>query len=61
MIQKNYPKTKLELDETKRKYKWGRYGIGKYVYQKEEAAELETTIRGYIAEFFPKAEIQYFT
>jgi spore photoproduct lyase len=51
----------LELDETKRKYKWGRYGIGKYVYQNEEAAELETTIRGYIAEFFPKAEIQYFT
>lgn len=61
VIQKNYPKTKLELDETKRKYKWGRYGIGKYVYQKDEAAELETTIRGYIAEFFPKAEIQYFT
>jgi spore photoproduct lyase len=61
VIQKNYPKTKLELDETKRKYKWGRYGIGKYVYQNEEAAELETTIRGYIAEFFPKAEIQYFT
>ncbi|MBT2665438.1 spore photoproduct lyase [Bacillus sp. ISL-4] len=61
VIQKNYPKTKLELDETKRKYKWGRYGIGKYVYQKEEAAELEMTIRGYIAEFFPKAEIQYFT
>ncbi|MFJ7510050.1 spore photoproduct lyase [Peribacillus simplex] len=61
VIQKNYPKTKLELDETKRKYKWGRYGIGKYVYQNEEAAELETTIRGHIAEFFPKAEIQYFT
>lgn len=61
MIQKNYPKTKLELDETKRKYKWGRYGIGKYVYQTEEAAELESTIRGYIAKFFPKSEIQYFT
>ncbi|MEJ9228957.1 spore photoproduct lyase [Peribacillus butanolivorans] len=61
VIQKNYPKTKLELDETKRKYKWGRYGIGKYVYLTEEAAELETTIRGYIAKFFPKSEIQYFT
>ncbi|MFJ7847427.1 spore photoproduct lyase [Peribacillus sp. NPDC097224] len=61
VIQKNYPKTKLELDETKRKYKWGRYGIGKYVYQNEEAKELETTIREYIEEFFPKAVVQYFT
>jgi spore photoproduct lyase len=61
VIQKNYPKTKLELDESKRKYKWGRYGIGKYVYQNEEAAELETTIRTYIKQFFPEAEVQYFT
>lgn len=61
VIQKNYPKTKLELDETKRKYKWGRYGIGKYVYQNEEAKELETTIKAYIAEFFPESVVQYFT
>ena len=61
VIQKNYPKSKLELDETTRKYKWGRYGIGKYVYQNEEAKELETTIRGYIEEFFPKSVVQYFT
>ncbi|PLT34739.1 spore photoproduct lyase [Bacillus sp. V5-8f] len=61
VIEKNYPKTKLELDETKRKYKWGRYGIGKYVYQTEEAADLESTIRGYIGEFFPQSEVQYFT
>ncbi|WP_373286004.1 spore photoproduct lyase family protein, partial [Marinithermofilum abyssi] len=32
VIQKNYPMTKLELDESRRKWKWGRYGIGKYVY-----------------------------
>ncbi|RFU65670.1 spore photoproduct lyase [Peribacillus glennii] len=61
VIQKNYPKTKLELDESKRKYKWGRYGIGKYVYQTEEAAQLESTIKGYIAKFFPESEVQYFT
>jgi spore photoproduct lyase len=61
VIQKRYPKSKLEMDETKRKYKWGRYGIGKYVYQTEEAEDLETTLRRYIHEFFPQAEIQYFT
>ncbi|PLT29169.1 spore photoproduct lyase [Peribacillus deserti] len=61
VILKNYPKSKLELDESKRKYKWGRYGIGKYVYTNEEAKELEDTIRGYIAEFFPLSHVQYFT
>jgi spore photoproduct lyase len=61
IIQKRYPKTKLDLDESKRKYKWGRYGIGKYVYQDEDAKKLESTLREYIQIFFPKAEIQYFT
>ncbi|CAI8780762.1 Recombinase domain-containing protein [Bacillus sp. IT-79MI2] len=49
------------MDEEKRKYKWGRYGIGKYVYQKDDAVRLEETIRRYIAEYFPNTEIQYFT
>jgi spore photoproduct lyase len=61
VIMKRYPKTKLEMDEEERKYKWGRYGIGKYVYQPEQAKELETTIREYIKAYFPEAEVQYFT
>jgi spore photoproduct lyase len=61
VIQERYPNTKLEMDEEKRKYKWGRYGIGKYVYQKDDVEVLEETIRGYIYEYFPDAEIQYFT
>ncbi|MEI2355893.1 spore photoproduct lyase [Mesobacillus zeae] len=61
VIMKRYPKTKLEMDEEQRKYKWGRYGIGKYVYKTEEAEELETMIRGYISVYFPQAEVQYFT
>ncbi|WP_071460102.1 spore photoproduct lyase [Bacillus massilinigeriensis] len=61
VIMKRYPKTKLEMDEEKRKYKWGRYGIGKYVYPSSEAEELERVIRGYIKESFPRAEVQYFT
>jgi spore photoproduct lyase len=61
VIEKRYPKSKLEMDEEKRKYKWGRYGIGKYVYKDEEAKDIESTLRGYIHQFFPEAEIQYFT
>ncbi|WP_261129416.1 spore photoproduct lyase [Bacillus sp. Marseille-Q3570] len=61
VIQKRYPKSKLEMDEEKRKYKWGRYGIGKYVYQKDEAQELRETIENYIHQYFPEARIEYFT
>ncbi|MGI8313945.1 spore photoproduct lyase [Halobacillus mangrovi] len=61
VIQKNYPMTKLEMDEEKRKYKWGRYGIGKYVYQKDEQEEMKTTLGGYINKYFPEAQLEYFT
>jgi len=33
--------TKLELDEEKRRYKWGKYGIRKYIYQKEEEDDIK--------------------
>jgi spore photoproduct lyase len=61
VIQKNYPMTKLELDEEKRRYKWGRYGIGKYIYQKEEETEIKETLSKYIKEYFPNGKIEYFT
>ncbi|MDX5476751.1 MAG: spore photoproduct lyase [Bacillaceae bacterium] len=61
VIQQNYPMTKLELDEAKRQYKWGKYGIGKYVYQKDEATEIKETLSEYIHEYFPQAKIEYFT
>lgn len=61
VIQENYPMTKLELDESKRKTKWGRYGIYKYVYKDEEQEDIKDTIGGYIKTFFPEAKIEYFT
>jgi spore photoproduct lyase len=61
IIEKRYPKTKLEMDEEKRHYKWGRYGRGKYVYKKEEALELEKTMEDMLEFYFPQAKIEYFT
>lgn len=61
VIQKNYPMSKLELDESKRKWKWGRYGIGKYVYKDEEQEDMKDTIGGYINRLFPQAKVEYFT
>ncbi|ASN06474.1 spore photoproduct lyase [Virgibacillus necropolis] len=61
VIQENYPMTKLELDESKRKWKWGRYGIGKYVYTNEEQEDIKDTLGNYIHEYFPEAKLEYFT
>ncbi|MGE8204530.1 spore photoproduct lyase [Heyndrickxia sp. NPDC080065] len=61
VIQENYPMTKLELDESKRKWKWGRYGIGKYVYTNEEQEDIKDTLGGYIHQYFPESKIEYFT
>jgi len=61
IIQQRYPKTKLEMDEEKRKYKWGRWGQGKYVYPDEQATALKTFISEQINHHFPQAKIEYFT
>lgn len=61
VIQENYPMTKLELDESKRKVKWGRYGIYKYVYQDEQQEAIKDTLGSYVKRFFPDAKIEYFT
>jgi len=61
VIEKNYPKTKLELDEEKRRYKWGKYGIGKYIYQKDEEDEIKSYLYGYMEKYFPNAKLEYFT
>lgn len=61
VIQQNYPMTKLELDESKRKWKWGKYGIGKYVYTDHEQEDIKDTLGSYIYRYFPEAKIEYFT
>lgn len=61
VIEKRYPKTKLDLDESKRKYKWGRYGIGKYVYQDEEQARIVSLFEELVPQYLPQARIEYFT
>lgn len=61
VIQARYPKSKLDLDETKRKYKWGRYGIGKYVYQDVKQQQIRTLFETKIPQLFAGSKIEYFT
>lgn len=60
VIKERYPKSKLEMEEEKRKKKWGRYGRVKYVYKENQMQALERNIREQIERFFPKASIEYF-
>lgn len=61
LILERFPNTKLDLDETTRAYKFGKYGRGKYIYPKEEAGELREFIEELIKTHFPAATINYFT
>lgn len=61
VILERYPKTKLVMEESERKYKWGRYGQGKYVYPDSQAFVLHSTLVRYIESAFPQAKVEYFT
>lgn len=57
IITARYPESKLSFSLENRQYK----GFGKYVYDEETARELEYFMRNKIAEYFPKAQVEYFT
>lgn len=61
LILQRYPKTKLEMNEEVRKYKWGKYGKGKYVYPDVQAKALQAHLSREIGRLFPQARIEYFT
>ncbi|WP_025683346.1 spore photoproduct lyase [Paenibacillus maysiensis] len=61
VIEKRYPKTKLEMDMEKREKKWGRWGQNKYVYPDEQQNALREFITERIFEHFPLSRIEYFT
>lgn len=60
-ILNRFPHTKLDMDETRRSMKWGKYGRFKYVYPRETANEIKTYLSALIMERFPDAVIEYFT
>lgn len=55
-----YPATKLPMTESERKYKYGQFGYGKYIYPLEIMQELKEYIEHRIHSYFPAAQIDYF-
>lgn len=61
VILERFPSTKLDLNETTRRRKFGRYGLVKYIYNEEDYHALKENIISLVKRYFPKAEIEYFT
>lgn len=55
-----FPATALPMEESERKYKYGQFGYGKYVYQPEVMQEIKEFMTGRLAAVFPQAKIEYF-
>ena len=55
-----FPETTLPLEEGDRKYKYGQFGYGKYIYQEQEMNEMKSYMRMELTRFFPQAKVEYF-
>lgn len=58
-INEIFPENDIPMDEKDRKYKYGQFGYGKYVYEKEKISEIGSFFRERIAEIFPNSGIDY--
>jgi len=59
-IQDLFPATTLPLEESERKYRYGQFGYGKYLYQPEVLIEIKEYLSARLYSAFPQAKIEYF-
>jgi hypothetical protein len=59
-IEEVYPDTQVPLGQEGRRFKYGQFGYGKYVYEKELMREMEESFRTAIGTLFPEGKILYF-
>ncbi|TYO96883.1 spore photoproduct lyase [Desulfallas thermosapovorans] len=54
-----FPDTTLPMEEEERKFKFGQFGYGKYVYPKETLEEMDELFRRELDRHFPGAKVEY--
>lgn len=54
-----FPESKLPMKDEERKYKFGQFGYGKYVYPKESLDEIKDFFKKEINDLFSSNEIKY--
>ncbi|MDR7867548.1 MAG: spore photoproduct lyase [Sporomusaceae bacterium] len=55
-----FPETGLPMDEEERKYKFGQFGYGKYVYDPAIMRAIGDSMREQADMYFPAAKVEYF-
>lgn len=60
IIEEVYPETEVPLDEKTRRFKYGQFGYGKYIYDDKVMLELKDFFTERIKEIFPQSRILYF-
>jgi spore photoproduct lyase len=59
IILQAFPKSELPMREEERKFKYGQFGYGKYVYPKESLEDIKQFFREEIDELFEEKEVKY--
>ena len=54
-----FPETTLPMTDEDRKFKYGQFGYGKYIYSKEQLAEMKEFFITHIKEVFPNSIVKY--
>lgn len=54
-----FPKTQLPMNEDERKFKYGQFGYGKYVYDKAKLDIMKNFFESKIPAYFPNSIIDY--
>lgn len=55
-----FPSTDLDMDESQRRFKYGQFGYGKFVYPEETMQQVRSFFETLIHRHFPNARILYF-
>ncbi len=55
-----FPETTLPMEETERKFKYGQFGYGKYIYPPDTMDEVKRFMSELVDEYIPQANIDYF-
>ncbi|MGI5997660.1 MAG: spore photoproduct lyase [Lutispora sp.] len=54
-----FPETTLPMNEENRSYKYGQFGYGKYIYNKEQVNDMKDFFWQTITNYFPEGKILY--
>ena len=54
-----FPETTLPMNEEERKFKYGQFGYGKYIYNQEDIQEIKDFFKEEIKKRFPLSTIKY--